>query len=77
MKRPRRNQSSIFKARVAISAVKGDQTLAQLAERFDVNPHQITQWKSKTPMQTVVESATITLDQQLDRIKPTSESASA
>jgi len=45
MKRPRRNHSSTFKAKVALAAVKGDQTLAQLAERFDVHPHQITQWK--------------------------------
>jgi len=41
MKRPRRNHSSTFKAKVALAAVKGDQTLAQLAERFDVHPHQI------------------------------------
>ena len=47
MKRPRRNHSSAFKAKVALAAVKGDQTLAQLAERFDVHPHQITQWKAQ------------------------------
>ena len=47
MKRPRRNHSSVFKAKVALAAVKGDQTLAQLAERFDVHPHQITQWKAQ------------------------------
>ena len=38
MKRPRRNHSSAFKAKVALAAIKGDQTLAQLAERFDVHP---------------------------------------
>ena len=38
MKRPRRNHSSAFKAKVALAAVKGDQTLAQLSERFDVQP---------------------------------------
>ena len=38
MKRPRRNHSSLFKAKVALAAVKGDQTLAQLAHRFDVHP---------------------------------------
>ena len=32
---------------MALAAVKGDQTLAQLAERFDVHPHQITQWKAQ------------------------------
>jgi transposase-like protein len=47
MKRPRRNHSSVFKAKVALAAVKGDQTLGQLAERFDVHPHQITQWKTQ------------------------------
>jgi transposase-like protein len=41
MKRPGRNHSSAFKAKVALAALKGDQTLAQLAERFDVHPHQI------------------------------------
>ena len=47
MKRPRRNHSSAFKAKVAIAAVKGDQTMAQLVERFDVHPSQITQWKTE------------------------------
>ena len=47
MRRPRRNHSAAFKAKVALAAVKGDQTLAQLAERFDVHPNQITQWKAE------------------------------
>ncbi len=47
MKRPRRNHSAVFKAKVAIAAIKSDQTLAQLAERFDVHPNQITQWKAE------------------------------
>ena len=47
MKRPRRNHSSAFKAKVALAVVKGDQRLAQLAERFDVHPQQITQWKAQ------------------------------
>ena len=45
MRRPRRTHSSTFKAKVALAAVKGEHTLAQLAERFDVHPNQITQWK--------------------------------
>ena len=37
MKRPRRNHSATFKAKVALTALTGEQTLAQLAERFDVH----------------------------------------
>lgn len=47
MRRPRRNHSPEFKARVALEAVKGEKTLAELASRFDVHPNQITQWKSQ------------------------------
>lgn len=47
MKRPRRNHSAAFKAKVALAAVKGDQTLTALAERYDVHPNQITQWKTE------------------------------
>jgi transposase-like protein len=35
-RRPRRNHSPAFKAKVALAAVKGDRTIAQLAEHFDV-----------------------------------------
>ena len=47
MKRPRRNHSPAFKARVALEALKGEQTLAQLAAQHDVHPNQITSWKSQ------------------------------
>ena len=46
-RRPRRNHSASFKAKVALAAVKGDKTLAELAEQFDVHPNQITQWKTQ------------------------------
>ena len=44
-KRARRNHTPAFKAKVALAAIKGDRTLAELAEQFDVHPNQITQWK--------------------------------
>jgi transposase len=47
MKRPRRNHSAAFKAKVALAAVRGDKTLAELAEHFEVHPNQITHWKSQ------------------------------
>jgi transposase len=44
-KRPRRNHSPAFKAKVAVEALKDGQTLVELAERFQVHPNQITEWK--------------------------------
>jgi len=44
-KRPRRNHSPAFKAKVALAALKGERTLAELAQQFDVHPNQVTQWK--------------------------------
>ena len=46
-KRPRRNHSPAFKAKVALAAIKGEKTLAELAEQFDVHPNQITTWRSQ------------------------------
>src|SRR5688572_5365318 len=46
-KRPRRNHSPAFKAKVALASVKGEKTLAELAQQFDVHPNQITQWKAQ------------------------------
>ena len=45
-RRPCRNHTPAFKAKVALAAIKGEMTLAQLAEHFDVHPNQITAWKA-------------------------------
>ena len=46
-KRTRRNHSPAFKAKVALAAVKGEKTLAELAQQFDVHPNQITTWRGQ------------------------------
>ena len=46
-RRPRRNHTPAFKAKVAIAAIKGERTLTELAEQFDVHPNQITSWKAQ------------------------------
>jgi transposase len=46
-RRPRRNHTPAFKAKVALAAIRGEMTLAQLAEHFDVHPNQITSWKAQ------------------------------
>ncbi len=46
-KRSRRNHTPAFKAKVALADVKGEKTLAELAQQFDVYPNQITSWKGQ------------------------------
>jgi transposase len=46
-KRSRRAHSPAFKAKVALAALKGDKTLAELAQQHDVHPNQITDWKKQ------------------------------
>jgi transposase len=47
MRRPRRKHCPAFAAGVALEALKGEKTLAELAKQFDVHPHQITAWKGE------------------------------
>lgn len=44
-RRPRRNHSATFKAKVALTAIQGDKTLSQLAEDFEIHANQIVEWK--------------------------------
>lgn len=44
-RRPRRNHSPVLKAKAALAALTGEHTLAELAQKFDVHPNQITEWK--------------------------------
>tara|TARA_R110001599_G_scaffold2237_1_gene11962 strand:+ start:344 stop:679 length:336 start_codon:yes stop_codon:yes gene_type:complete len=47
MRRKRRTHSPEFKAKVALAAVQGDLTMAELVQKFDVHPNQITDWKKQ------------------------------
>jgi transposase-like protein len=53
MRRKRRNHAPAFKAKVALAALSGEGTLAELAERFDVYPNQVKQWKEQLSSQAV------------------------
>ena len=46
-RRPRRNYAPGFKAKVALAAIKGEKTLAELAQQFDVHPNQVTAWRAQ------------------------------
>jgi transposase len=46
-RRPRRNHTPAFKAKVALAAIRGESTVTDLAQHFDVHPNQITQWKAQ------------------------------
>ena len=46
-RRARRTHTAGFKAKVALAAVKGEKTLAELAHQYDVHPNQIATWKAQ------------------------------
>jgi len=45
MKKPRRNHNAAFKARVALEAIRGEKTVAEIAAHHQVHPTQVTSWK--------------------------------
>jgi transposase-like protein len=53
-----RKHSAVFKAKVALAAIAGDKTLAELAQQFEVHPNQITVWKRQ-----MIEGASDIFDQ--------------
>ena len=47
MSKKRRTHSPELKAKVALAAIKGEKTIAELAEQFQIHPNQITKWKKQ------------------------------
>ena len=47
MRRPRRNHSAKFKAQVALEAIRGEKTIADIAAHHEVHPNQVTSWKNE------------------------------
>ena len=49
MKKPRRNHSAAFKAQVALEAIRGEKTVAEIAAHHEVHPNQVNSWKTQAP----------------------------
>jgi transposase-like protein len=73
-KRPRRNRSPAFKAKVALAAVKGEKTLAELAQEYEVHPNLINQRRSIYPDREPVQTSGAT---SVSAAKPTTPNGNA
>src|SRR5688572_20268920 len=64
MRRPRRNHSSAFKARIALEAIRGEKTVAQIAAHHQLHVTQVTAWKTQAleNLASVFDSGTTTTD---------------
>ena len=47
MRKPRRNHSAAFKVRIALEAIRGEKTVAEIASHHEVPPNQVTMWKTQ------------------------------
>ncbi len=65
-RRPRRNHSNDFKAKVALAAIKAEKTLAELSAEFDVHQNQIIDWKN----QLISASSSFSINQKLQQNHP-------
>ena len=71
MSKKRRTHSPAFKAKVALAAIRGDKTLAELAQHFQVHPNQIQTWKKQlvSSAEGVFEKGGVTVNERGDEIK--------
>ena len=72
MRRKRRNHSPLFKAKVALSALKGDLTMAELVKKYDVHANQISDWKKQ-----LLDSAADVFGKGAQKIEESEETAEA